>query len=511
MSDPSIIGVESAAPASQRTLASVLARFQQFSRAVHAGLGLDRVAYSIANEGRWLIGCDRLSVAVDCGRGARTLAVSGQDLVNERANLVRKLNALADAVIAQGDPLWHSGEETELAPQIEQALNEYVDESHARSVAVVPLVAESEANHTTRHRPLGALVIEQFTAEPFDESFQNRTQLAAEQAALALGNAWRHQAVFLLPLWETIGKSRWLVQARTLPKTVSVLVALAALLIAAVVVPADLELDGRGKLQPLERRNVYARIDGVVDEVRVKHGQIVTAGEVLATLRSTAQKYQVDTVWGELQTVNRRLESARKSLPTTDRQSADGQARYTQLASEIEQLTAQAESLERRHKLLVDQEADLKVTSPISGQVVTWDVANSLLARPVERGQSLLTIADLEGPWVLEVLLPDRRAGEVLAAAKEQPGTPLDVSFILATDPATTYQGRLQEIASSSEVDEDEGNAVQVIVAVDRASLAAPRPGATVVAKINCGRHSIGYVWLYDLIQFVRSKVLFRL
>jgi hypothetical protein len=37
------------------------------------------------------------------------------------------------------------------------------------------------------------------------------------------------------------------------------------------------------------------------------------------------------------------------------------------------------------------------------------------------------------------------------------------------------------------------------------------RPGATVTTKIYCGRASIGYVWLHDLIAFVQTKILFPL
>ncbi len=36
------------------------------------------------------------------------------------------------------------------------------------------------------------------------------------------------------------------------------------------------------------------------------------------------------------------------------------------------------------------------------------------------------------------------------------------------------------------------------------------RPGATVTAKVYCGRRSLGYVWFHDLLAFVQSRILFR-
>jgi hypothetical protein len=34
-------------------------------------------------------------------------------------------------------------------------------------------------------------------------------------------------------------------------------------------------------------------------------------------------------------------------------------------------------------------------------------------------------------------------------------------------------------------------------------------PGAAVTAKIHCGRAAVGYVWLVDVIHFVRTRILF--
>ena len=34
---------------------------------------------------------------------------------------------------------------------------------------------------------------------------------------------------------------------------------------------------------------------------------------------------------------------------------------------------------------------------------------------------------------------------------------------------------------------------------------------STATAKVHCGKQPIGYVYLHDLIDFVRAKILFRL
>lgn len=51
--------------------------------------------------------------------------------------------------------------------------------------------------------------------------------------------------------------------------------------------------------------------------------------------------------------------------------------------------------------------------------IVTWQVRDRLLLRPVEKGQVLLAVADKTGPWELEVHMPDDRLGHVNRAATQ--------------------------------------------------------------------------------------------
>ena len=85
------------------------------------------------------------------------------------------------------------------------------------------------------------------------------------------------------------------------------------------------------------------------------------------------------------------------------------------------------------------------------------------------------------------------------------------MTYILATDPGTNFHGTVSEVAESAEVRGDEGNTVLVKVAIDKSDLVDLRPGATVSAKVYCGRRPVGYVLFHSLIAFVQSHILFRL
>ena len=96
-------------------------------------------AFAIANEGRLLVGCDRLSVLVGRNARPRLLAVSGVDSVNRRSDTSRRLERLGGLAIAMREAIWHDGSAAEWPPQVDQAVQEHVDATHVRTLAVIPL------------------------------------------------------------------------------------------------------------------------------------------------------------------------------------------------------------------------------------------------------------------------------------------------------------------------------------------------------------------------------------
>ena len=107
-------------------------QLEAFTGLVHQALDSRETAYTIANEGRRLIGCDRVTVALRKGTKYEISAISGQDTFDKRSNIVRLLRNLVRAVARTGDDLWFDGDTSDLAPQLEKVVNAYVDESHTK-------------------------------------------------------------------------------------------------------------------------------------------------------------------------------------------------------------------------------------------------------------------------------------------------------------------------------------------------------------------------------------------
>jgi hypothetical protein len=499
-----------------------------FARLVHQDLNTRETAYTIVNEGRRLIGCDRVSVGLMRGRICKIEAVSGQDTIENRSNIVNYMGKLATRVLATGESLWFDGATDDLPPQVEEALDDYIDESHTKMIAILPLrrpkgadvvretvTGEADEESNEANEIIGAMIVEQIEGELPEEVLRSRSDLVYEHSARALTNAVDHNRVFLMPLWQTIGKARWLVTARNLPKTVIAVVAILAVVLAMFLVPADFQPKSNGALQPVEKKDIFVPVDGDVIAVHVSDQDLVKEGAILVELRNSDLELQYQDVAGQItakETVYRfkmRALNDDTSLKEVER---------IRLRGETEELEQQLITLSKEFELLKTKRDKLKIRSPIDGEVMmSWDVQKTLLRRPVTTGQVLMSVADPGSDWELELYMRESRSGHVRRANADKnlrgkyPGAGERVLYVLKTDPGNERQGTIREIAEGTEVHPEEGVIVKMKVDIVREDIGNPHPGATVTAKVYCGRKPLGYVWFHEAWEWFQGNILFYL
>jgi hypothetical protein len=502
------------------------ARLEDFTRGVHASLEPMETAYTIANEARRLIECDRVSVALRKGNRCTIEAVSGQDVFDKRSNTVRLLGRLASAVVATGEPVWYAGDTRDLAPQVEDAVQEYVDDAHSKMIAVLPLGRpkpdhdsdEEDKEHI--EEPVGALIVEQIEDNRVAPAMAQRIDVVCKHSSIALANAMEHQNLFLMPVWRAIGKSKFLVQARTLPKTVLAVVGVIVLLLALFLFPADFDLHAKGTLDPVDRSDIYTNVDGQVAEFGldtdgkpIEQGSWVKKGQILLKLANPKLDQQKSEIDGQLVIERAHYEDLEheRSFHGAGMRPEDRERLMGQLKESEEKIN----SLEKQAKVFKGQIDDLEVHSPIDGQVVTWDLKNRLEKRPVQKGNFLLRVADTKGPWRLDLNMTDDRMGHIarqenLVRNTKDPN--LQVSYQVATALGKTLTGAVEEIALVANPEKEEGNIVVIRVKINKDDIdpADRLAGAAVSGKVHCGRRSLGYVWFHDLFEFIQTKLIFR-
>jgi multidrug efflux pump subunit AcrA (membrane-fusion protein) len=503
-------------------------QLEQFIRAAYQSLDSRKTAYTIANEGRQLIGADRVSVAICRGRKCRIEAVSGQDVLDRRSNTVCMLADLAEAALVLDEPFWYSGDSLDLPPQLEHVVERYVDETDTKLVGVLPLRpartetasdGSASSERQGKAKPIGALVIERIDDCRLLPGMKERMDVVCSHSSAALANALHHEGLFLHGVWDTLGRSRWLVQARTLPKTVAVTVVLVLVAAWLAFWPATFDLTAKGTLEPVLRRDVFAGIDGRVDEIAVEHGDVVQGpdlaggreGTLLVRLKSDALEEDMAKLAGERLTLAQQMKSIQRQLL----EQGLTEVQQNQASAELAELRQKLANLDVRWNLCLRKQKDLTIRAPSDGTVVTWDVHAQLANRPVQRGQRLMQIADTCGPWELDLQVPEDHIGHVIEAqrrvrekadreAAEEIDERLPVTFVLATDPGTKYEGRIKKIHGRAEVRGEEGNTVLIRVEFDKGQLPHLLPGAGVSAQIDCGRCSMGYDLLHDAVAWVQ-------
>ena len=476
----------------------------QFARRVHDSLDLAATAYTIANEGRLLIGCDRVTVLACRGPFCQTLAVSGAASWDRRSNTIVGLERLASVVAEGGEPLVYCEGSAGLPPQVRLPLEAYLEEVQAREVFVVPLIRRTDDGQAAV-RPSGVLIVEQFSGV-LTEAKREKTAEICESCTPALAHALEVERI----PWARFFRNRdWRSSLRRGRLALAAFCSLALLFLATCVIPADYAIEARGVLEPQNRRDVFAPNDGIVEDLRVDHGTSVAAGQPLVVLRNPQLDLDLKRVWGELQTARKRLAAIETARVEGAAASATTPVSAARLSGEDAELQEHVASLSRQHRLLQEHEAELRVASPISGQVLTWDLPQLLRGRPVHRGQVLLTVADSNGPWQLELEVPDRDAGHLIEAREQSGAAELKVTYLIATDPGTQHTAVIDRVALSIERSQAGDPALRAIVRVDAGELPNSRPGSTVIAKIHCGRRSLAYVWLHDLYYAVMTRLLF--
>ena len=102
----------------------------------------------------------------------------------------------------------------------------------------------------------------------------------------------------------------------------------------------------------------------------------------------------------------------------------------------------------------------------------------------------------------------DKDFGHVRRAQKRLKPN-LDVDFLLASDPSRSYRGTIRDVAESTHLDDQLGVSVMVTVAIDPTAIPNQRAGTTAIPRIRCGQQPIGYVWLHELFDVIRTRLLF--
>lgn len=238
-------------------------------------------------------------------------------------------------------------------------------------------------------------------------------------------------------------------------------------------VTADMRIEGS------VQRAISAPFEGYVREAKVRPGDTVKEGDVIARLDD--RDLQLET----LKVDARRAQAVnqyREALANADR------AQITVIGAQVEQADAE---------LAVAQEKLTRsvLVAPFNGVIVSGDLSQQLGA-PVQRGQVLFEIAPLEDYRV--VLKVDE--GDIRQVAEGQRG-----ELVLASMPGTRLPFKISRITPVSTA-EDGKNFFRVEAKLEQGAERL-RPGMEGIAKVQAGERKLIWIWTRHLTDWLRLKL----
>jgi len=427
-------------------------------------------ATAVVTELATTFGCERVAIGFMKGRHIYLRALSHSSAFAKKTNLVRAIEGAMDEAADQLATVVYPAR-TGGPFQVTRAHTELLQQHGTGAVCTIPLTAGT--------RVLGALVLEL----PTGESFDSRTVELCEHAALLVGpmlDVKRKEDRWLLhKAWDS-GATHLghLIGPRHIALKLWVLL-IASVITFFAVVEGDYVITADANLEGSVQRAVTAAMQGYIVEARVRAGDVVRKGDVLAVLDDR-----------DLRLERQKLISQGAQQISERRQAvAEGNRAKARI------LDAQAGQVRAQMALVDEQVARSRLLAPFDGVVVKGDLSQSLGAA-VERGNALFELAPLDSYRVI-MKVDDRDIGQVRIG---QTGR-----LALTSNPNEEIRVVIQKITPVSVV--DQGRNFFRVEASAQGDIGKLRPGMEGVGKIQVDQRKLLWIWTHKLVHWMRMWV----
>ncbi|MGD8618150.1 MAG: efflux RND transporter periplasmic adaptor subunit [Gammaproteobacteria bacterium] len=424
-------------------------------------------ATAVVTELSSRLGCERASVGFLHGRHVRVHAMSHSADFGKQTNLIRAIGAAMDEALDQAQPVVYPAD-GDPGTQLDRAHAKLVDQHDTVYVCSVPF--------SDQGRLRGAFTLERAGGEKFDRNTLELCQHVAAVTGPILAAKRREDRWVPVKLWDSFRTQvTRLVGPNYVVRKLAVLTLL-ALAVFFFVATGDFRVTADASLEGAVQRVVVAALDGYIDEVHVRPGDIVTQGQLLATLDDT-----------ELQLEKVRWSSQQSQFVLQHR---DAMAQHDRAESRI--VKAKREQAEAQLALLTEQIKHTRITAPFDGLIVSGDLSQSLGA-PVERGDILMEVAPLQEYRVVLAV----EEGDIFNIKPGQHG-----ELALASIPGTVLPFTVDKITPVSTAAEGR-NTFRVEARLSE-GLQELRPGMEGAGKVQIGQRRLIWIWSHKLINWLQ-------
>lgn len=428
--------------------------------------GFQPAAQALATDLAIRLDCDRVSIGFVRDHNTKVLAVSHSAEFGERMNLIRAIGMAMDEAIDQRSIMLlpASGDEVLVTRDHAALAREFASDA----VLTVPFVA---GELTT-----GAFTFERSGDRQFDPATVELCQAVVALSSRVLEAKRLNERLLVARIKDAVeAELRKFIGPRHFGRKLaaSVLMLLAVFFSFAT---GEHRVAANATLEGAVRRVLVAPFDGYVATASRRAGDVVAAGDVLATLddRDLRLEYYKWT--------SQRSQYAK--------QYQEAVAQHDRAQSSI--TLSQVQQADAQMNLLAEQLSRTQIAAPFAGIVVSGDLHQSL-GSTVRRGQVLFEVTPLNTYRViLEVDESDITSvtnGQAGALALTSiPGEVFPLAVTQVTPVALSREGR-----SYFRVE------ALLVRTTDRL-----RPGMEGVAKVEAGRRKLIWIWTHKFVDWLR-------
>lgn len=239
----------------------------------------------------------------------------------------------------------------------------------------------------------------------------------------------------------------------------------------------DYRVTAKSVIQGVVQRASVAPFDGFVATAPVRAGELVKAGQVLATLDDRDLRLDA-TRW-------------QSEYEQAEQKQRDATAKRDRAAMAM--LSAQMRQADSQRALAEQKLARTEVTAAIDGLVVSGDLSQKL-GSPVQTGELLFEVAPLDGYRVI-LQVDERDIGELRV---DQAGR-----LVLNGWSGEALKFKVTNVTAVAE-QRDGRNHFRVEAALAPGGLVELRPGMEGVAKVEVGERKLWWVWTHSLVDWLR-------
>src|SRR5579862_839322 len=452
----------------------ILQTLVQVSGEITSTLNLDRVLQSVVNHTQAIVPFERAAIALEQRGSLQLKAISGMTQINHADPAVSTLKQMLEwtSISTEETNVTQHGDQIDSPrPETQAKFAEYFAATGFRGFYALPLIDDQGR--------LGILSFESSDPDFLTVAHLEIIKVLSGQATVALRNASLYREVPFINLLEPLlqRKKRFLAMEKRRRRLMIALAVSAGLFL--IFCPLPMRVAGDATIVSMHSAQVQAAVDGVIKDVRVREGQFVKRGSVLADLEDWDYRADLAAAEGKYEeamaTMNRALAQNDGTLAGNEQRKVD---------------YLRAEVMRARERL--DRAS---ITTPIDGVVTTPSVESSV-GRRLVHGDTFAEVIEVS-PVTADVAISEQDAA--LLRTGEQ------ASIKLESFPLQTFRGEVTVVSPQSQVQADRRFFVARVRVPN--SDAAIRPGMQGQGKVSVGWHPAGYVLFRGTAMWVWGKL----